>query len=152
MKLLFLLLLPLSIFCQTKVYVQIMQKHNYCGGARPNAEILSQYEKPRPFANKKLVIVSENGKACKVKTNTNGFFKAKLKPGMYKIYESWRYSKQTPDGSDMKNFDSECLKTTWEKVDGTLKVEIKSWTSEITIDEAYCPHTIPCLLNPQYPM
>ena len=151
MRLLFLLLLPLSFLAQTKVNVQILQKHNYCGGARPNPEILAQYEKPRPFANKKLVLVSANGKTCKATTNTNGYLKIKLKPGSYKVYEAWRYNKQTPDGTDKKNFDAECLKQSWEKVDITIDAQKKSQNIEISIDDAYCQHTIPCLLNPQIP-
>ena len=85
MRVLLFLLLPLSFLSQTKVNVQILQKYNYCGGARPNAEILSQYEKPRPFANKKLVFVSANGKTCKAITNANGYLKIKLKVGSYKV-------------------------------------------------------------------
>lgn len=151
MRLLFLLLFPLSFLSQTKVNVQILQKQVYCGGARPNPEILAQYEKPRPFANKKLVLVSSNGKTCKATTNADGYLKIKLKPGSYKVYEAWRYNKQTPDGTDKKNFDTECLKQSWEKVDITINAQKTSQNIEVNIDDAYCQHTIPCLLNPQIP-
>jgi hypothetical protein len=152
MRILFLLLFPLSLLSQTKVNIQILQKHNYCGGAKPSAEILAQYDAPKPFANKKLVIVSANGKTCKATTNANGYLKIKLKAGSYKVYEAWRYNKQTPDGTDAKNFDADCLKLAWEKVDMTIDAQKKSQSIKIDIDDAYCQHTIPCLLNPQFPM
>lgn len=151
MRLLLFLLLPFCLLSQTKVNIQILQKQVYCGGARPNPEILAQFEKPIPFANKKLVIVSANGKTCTASTNNNGYLKIKLKAGSYKVYEAWRYNKQTPDGTDKKNFDTECLKLAWEKVDITIDVQKKTQNIKVDIDEAYCQHTIPCLLNPQYP-
>lgn len=151
MRLIFLLLLPFCLLSQTKVNVQLMQKGTYCGGARPNAEILAQHEKPKPFANKKFVLVSANSKTCTATTNANGYLKIKLKAGSYKVYEAWRYNKQTPDGTDAKNFDPECLKLAWTKVDMTIDVQKKAQSVVVDIDDAYCPHTIPCLLNPQYP-
>ena len=151
MRLLFLLLLPFSLLSQTKVNIQILQKHNYCGGAKPPAEILAQYDKPKPYAGKKLVIVSANGKTVTAVTNPEGYLKIKLKAGAYKVYEDWRYYKKTPDGTDSKNFDSECLKLAWQKVDITIDAQKKTQSIKIDIDEAYCMHTIPCLINPQYP-
>ena len=128
-----------------------MQKQHYCGGARPNPEILAEHEKPKPFANKNLVLVSANGKTCTATTNANGYLKIKLKAGSYKVYEAWRYNKKTPDGTDTKNFDQECLKSAWEKVDMTIDAQNKSQNIVIYIDDAYCTYTIPCILNPQYP-
>ena len=151
MRILFFLLLPFCLLSQTKVNVQIMQKRIYCGGARPNPEILAEQEKPQPFALKKLVIVSANGKTCTTTTNNNGYLKIKLKAGSYKVYEAWRYNKQTPDGTDKKNFDEACLKQAWEKVDITIDAQKKTQSIKIDIDEAYCQHTVPCLLNPQLP-
>lgn len=151
MRVLILLLFPFCLLSQTKVNVQILQKHNYCGGAKPPPDVLAQYDKPRPFANKKLVIVSATGKTCKATTNSKGYLKIKLKPGSYKVYEAWRYNKQTPDGTDAKNFDAECLKQSWEKVDITINTQKKAQTIEVAVDDAYCQHTIPCLLNPQIP-
>ncbi len=151
MRFLFLLLLPFSLLAQTKVNVQILQKNNYCGGMKPPPDISAQYEKPLPFANKKLVIVSANGKICSTTTNANGYLKIKLKAGSYKVYEAWRYYKQTPDGTDAKKFDAECLKQAWQKVDITIDTRKKEQAIEINIDEVYCMHTIPCLINPQYP-
>lgn len=151
MRFLFLLLLPFSFFSQTKVNVEILQKFNYCGGAKPPAEILAQYEKPRPYANKKLIIVSANGKTATTTTDSNGYLKVKLKPGSYKLYEEWRYKKSTPDGSDIKNFDKACLQTAWAKVDITINAQKKTQEIKVTIDDAYCQHTIPCLTNPHLP-
>jgi hypothetical protein len=151
MRLIFLLLLPFGLLSQTKVNIQILQIQHYCGGAKPPKEILDQYAKPKPYADKKFVLVSANGKTCTASTDKNGYLKIKLKAGSYKGYEAWRYNKKTPDGTDAKNFDAECLKKTWEKVDITIDAQKKAQSVVIDIDEAYCPHTIPCILNPQYP-
>jgi hypothetical protein len=136
---------------QQKIKLQLKQQHQYCGGARPSPEILAKYEKPFPYANKKLVMIASNGKTDTVITDANGKLTLKLKDGTYKLYESWRYYKKTPDGSGRENYDSSCLAQRWEKVD--VSIEIKKRKSKITneIDQAYCPHTIPCLLNPHIP-
>jgi hypothetical protein len=151
MRTLLFLLLPFSLLAQTKVNIQILQKQTYCGGARPNPEILAELEKPIPFANKKLVLVSANGKICKTTTTADGYLKIKLKAGSYKVYEAWRYNKKTPDGTDAKNFDTECLKQNWGKVDMIIDAKPDAQSIKIDIDDAYCQHTMPCLLNPQYP-
>jgi hypothetical protein len=151
MRLIFLLLLPFSLLSQTKVNIQILQKLSYCGGAKPPKEILDQYAIPKPFANKKFILVSANGKTCSATTDANGYLKIKLKAGSYKGYEAWRYNKKTPDGTDAKNFDMECLKQAWQKADLTIDAQKTSQNVVVNIDDAYCPHSIPCLLNPQYP-
>jgi hypothetical protein len=151
MRFLFLILLPFSLLSQTKVNVQIMQKQTYCGGVKPSAEILARYDKPIPFANKKFVLVSANGNTCTATTNANGYLKIKLKVGSYKCYEAWRYYHQSPDGKDLKLYDTECLKTAWAKVDITIECQKKTQTVTSEVDDVYCMHTIPCLLNPHFP-
>ena len=136
---------------QKKIKLQLKQQQQYCGGARPTPEILAKYEKPLPYANKKLVMVSSTGKTDTVKTGENGKLTLKLKNGTYKLYEAWRYYKKSPDGTDLKNYDTTCLKSHWEKAD--VLIEIKKRKKKITneIDAVYCPHTVPCLLNPHMP-
>ncbi len=151
MKFLFLILFPLSLISQIKVNVQIVQKQSYCGGAKPSQEILDRLAVPIPCPHKKFVLVSANGKICTVTTNSKGYLKVKLKAGSYKGYEAWRYNKKTPDGTDAKNFDMECLKAAWGKVDITIDTQKKAQAIVIDIDDTYCQHNIPCLLNPQYP-
>ena len=151
MRIFILLLLPFSLLSQTKVNVQVLQTQKYCGGAKPSPEILAKYDKPLPYSNKKIVLVSANGQTLTVATNNSGYLKIKLKPGSYKGYEAWRYYKKTPDGTDAKNFDADCLKQAWAKIDITINCSKKTQTVVIDIDEAYCMHTIPCLLNPHFP-
>jgi len=127
----------------------------YCGGARPTKEIEEATQTPKPYAKKTVVIVSESGKLCVVKTNSAGVLKVKLKEGSYKVYESWRYYKQAPAPNQLKDMDSECLKSEWQKEIYTIKIgpqgnEVVS-KNEIVI---YCPWAVPCLLEsakPQMP-
>lgn len=147
----YLLLLPVLTFSQVKVNINVLQKQTYCGGARPTPEITAQYEKPIPYANKKLIIVSSNGKVDSTTTTSKGYLKVRLKPGTYKLYEPWRYHKQTPNGSDIKNFDKDCLQKQWDKIDVIIDAQKKRQQITMDIDDTYCPHTLPCVLNPQMP-
>ncbi|HWY12597.1 MAG TPA: hypothetical protein VN026_14790 [Bacteroidia bacterium] len=146
-----LLLMPLAQFSQSGVFLELTQEQKYCGGAKPSPEILKQYEKPLIYANKKLIIVSAKGKIDSVKTDSKGVLKLKLKPGLYKLYEPWRYHKATPDGTDIKNFDKECLQKVWAKVDILIDTQKKKQHIEVNIDPLFCMHEIPCVTNPQYP-
>lgn len=141
----------MSLFSQTKIKLELKQKFNYCGGAKPSQEIMDSYKDPKPYANKKLIIVSSKGKIDSVTTTAEGFFEKTLKNGDYKIYEPWNYFKGTPNGEPMANFDIECLKKIWRKPCITITVKFKSVKSSIKIDEAYCNYQMPCIKNPQYP-
>jgi len=77
----FFLVVSLSVFSQKNVYLELSQEQKYCGGAKPSPEILARYEKPLPYINKKLILVSANGKTDSVKTISKGFLKIKLKLG-----------------------------------------------------------------------
>lgn len=145
------LFIPFVQFSQKNVNWELTQDQKYCGGARPTDEILAQYEKPLIYANKKLIIVSSNGKIDSVKTNSKGILKIKLKPGSYKLYEPWRYHKRTPDGTDISNFDKDCLEKTWQKVDISIDTQKKKQVLMIDLDPAFCQHEIPCLKNPHMP-
>jgi len=147
----FFLVVSLSVFSQKNVYLELSQEQKYCGGAKPSPEILARYEKPLPYINKKLILVSANGKTDSVKTNSKGILKIKLKPGSYKLYEPWRYHKKTPDGNDISYFDLECLTQQWEKVDITIDTKKKKQNIIIDLDPVFCPHEIPCIKNPNLP-
>jgi hypothetical protein len=147
----FCILLYFGAFSQGKVNVKLSQKQSYCGGARPSEEILERYKKPLPYVNKKLIIVSSNGKIDSTTTDTKGALKLKLKPGSYKLYEAWRYRKRTPDGTTINDFDTSCLAQVWQKPDITIDVQKRKQVLTIDLDPVYCPHTIPCLNNPHIP-
>ncbi len=146
-----LLFIPLIQFSQKNVYLELAQEQKYCGGAKPPKEILAQYEKPLPYADKKLIIVSSNGKVDSTKTDAKGVLKLKLKSGSYKLYEPWRYHKTSPDGTDIKKYDTECLKNVWSKVDISIDTKKKKQVIKVDLDPVFCMHEIPCILNPQYP-
>lgn len=145
---LILLLAGYLSFAQKKnITVKITYKEPYCGGARPSEEMLEKAQLAKPYAKKKVVLVSDQGKTKVLKTDTNGEIKTKLKAGTYKIYEAWRYTKKTANGMPLQNFDSECLKLEWQKeiflikVGDNISIELKN---EIILS---CPWAIPCILD-----
>ena len=81
MKKLILILAILSFttgFSQTKkVCVKIAQFIPYCGGARPAPEMEAKLKIATPYANKKLIYVSENNKIDTITTDKNGCLKTK---------------------------------------------------------------------------
>ena len=75
------------------VLVSLSYYQPYCGGARPSRDMQEEATKPKPYANKMVIVISAAGKVDSVKSNTNGVIKLRLKRGTYKIYETWRYYK-----------------------------------------------------------
>src|SRR5687768_12514434 len=84
----------------------------YCGGARPTKEIEEEARKPKPLSGKTIMLVKD-AEIDSVRTDKNGMMKKKLRNGEYKLLESWRYYHGTPDGSEMSNYDRDCLKNEW---------------------------------------
>ena len=124
----------------------------YCGGARPSPEMEAEFAKPKAFALKNIVLVSENGKKFSAKTNAQGVVKISLKPGNYKLYEVWRIRQKTYDGSDLKKFDKDCLLQEWKKEFAILKVDVKGGNySETNGIQVPCYYAIPCLLDTYRP-
>ena len=135
-----------------QINLQITCMQHYCGGARPSAEMLAEAQKPKPFANKTIIIVSAKGKADSVKTNTNGELVLKLKKGNYKIYESWRYYKKAAGGIKIADFDKECLKNEWKKEIKEIvvsKKEFKVIDKNVIVED--CPWNLPCILESAKP-
>ena len=135
-----------------QINLQITYMQPYCGGIRPSAEMLAEAQKPKPFANKTIIIVSAKGKADSVKTNTNGELVLKLKKGNYKIYESWRYYKKAAGGIKIADFDKECLKNEWKKEIKEIivsKKEFKVIDKNVIVED--CPWNLPCILESAKP-
>ena len=120
----------------------------YCGGARPTPEMEQMAQTPQPYAKKKIFLVNAEGKCKKLKTNAEGVISRSLKAGDYKLYETWRRCKKTPDGTSKKRFDLTCLAEEWTKEFASLTVSASSSDFKITngIVE-YCESTIPCVLD-----
>ena len=154
-SILFLSLLTFSFnsFAQTK---ELSQKltfiQPYCGGARPTAQMEEDAKKPKPYAHKTIIIISEKGKIDSVKTDGEGTFKKIVKYGKYKLYESWRYYKKTPDGSSIVEFDSACLKKEWKKEFKIITITKEKITEEIKFELIEkCPSMVPCVLEKYIP-
>lgn len=147
------LLSGFACFSQKKnVTLKITYTEPYCGGARPTKEIEAESKKPKPYAKKTIVILSNAGKADSVKTNSSGTLKLKLKPGTYKLFEAWRYYKASPNGMPLADFDAECLKTEWQKE--IILITVAAKTSSCTPKNdivTFCPWAIPCMLESSRP-
>lgn len=135
--------------CQKKIQtIKINCLSPYCGGARPSKEMIAESEKPKPYADKKVILVSATGKVDSATTDKDGNIKRKLKPGPYKLYEPWRYYKKNQTGEKLSNYDKECLATEWKK---PFMVVIVSKTTLTQKSEGpimlYCEWDAPCLLD-----
>lgn len=135
--------------CQKKIHtIKITCLHPYCGGARPSKEMIEESEKPKPYSDRKVILVSSKGKVDSATTDKDGNIKRKLKPGTYKLYEPWRYYKRNQTGEKLFNYDKECLAKEWTK--SFMEVIVSKTTltqkSESPI-MLYCEWDAPCLLD-----
>lgn len=137
-----------SAGCAQRVVVQkLTYLAPYCGGARPTQQILDEAAKPKLYANRTIVLLN-GSKADSVKTDNSGQFRKKLKPGNYRLVESWRYYHSTPDGAPLENYDSDCLKAEWIKEFAELRVTSKSHKLEKKFDIVdNCDRKKPCILE-----
>lgn len=78
-----------------KVTVSVMFKNTYCGGASPSQSILEQYKAEYPLKTSTIILqdTSESGKTIKIRTNSKGYFKTKLRPGTYNYFMTDKYDK-----------------------------------------------------------
>lgn len=125
----------------------------YCGGARPSPEMEEEAQKARPYARKKIILVSANGKVNSFKTDAKGALNLKLQPGTYRVYESWRYTHKTPKGLPLTNFDAECLKTEWQKETLVITANAETVTTELKNEIITpCPWNLPCITESYRPL
>lgn len=142
----------ISLAQKKPVEVDVVYTQSYCGGARPTDEMLAEIQKPKPYANKKMYVISEKGKKSVVKTTSAGNFKIKLAQGNYKLMEVWRVKKQSPNGAPLGNFDKECLKPEWSKEVMQIKVTKEKVTLELKNEiMLYCDWAFPCLKDANMP-
>ena len=129
-----------------KITLVFSYKSQYCSGARPTPEMLAEAERSKPYANKTIILVSDNFKVDSGKTNAKGEIKFKIKKGTYKAYEAWKFYKSGPGGADVVKFDKECLKMEWERQLFTIMKDAKKTrveTSGEIIEQ--CPWGLPCI-------
>jgi hypothetical protein len=146
-------LLAQSCLSQTvKVSNRITYYKPYCGGARPTPQMEADAQTPKAYAGRTILVVSDKGKVDSAKTNANGSVSLKLKQGSYRLLESWRYYRQSPDGSDINRFVDSCLRLEWSKEFETIVVRKKKATivPKMEIIEQ-CPWRTPCLKESEMP-
>lgn len=151
--LVFFLMLSFAVLAQKKsLALELSYYEPYCGGARPTDEILAEAQKPKPYAGRKVILISRSGKADTLTTDAKGKIKVKLKKGEYTLVEPWRYYKRSFNGAPLEQFDKECLKIEWIKTIAVISVGKKktkvNFTNELT---NYCEWSIPCLLETHAP-
>ncbi len=76
-----------------KVTVCVKFRNTYCGGAAPSESILEQYKAEYHLKNTTILLQSASGKTIKIRTNSKGYFKTKLRPGTYNYYMTDKYDK-----------------------------------------------------------
>jgi hypothetical protein len=133
-------------FAQKKeVGLQLVYTQQYCGGARPSREMEEELQKPRPYALRKVYVVSDKGKATCAKTDKQGKLIIKLKPGNYKVFERWRYKHEAPGDLPKKQLDKNCLQSEWNRELFRLEVtpDKTNVMQNYEIVE-YCPALMPC--------
>ncbi len=147
------LFLSLFLGAQKKTAnMELIYHEPYCGGARPTDEILAEAQKPKPYAGRKLILVSKTGKVDTVTTDLNGKLKLKLKKGEYHLFEAWRFYKLTYNGAPVEQFDKTCLIKEWEKA--TVEISVTRKKTKITFKnelQNYCDWSTPCLLETHMP-
>ncbi len=160
MNSLFKTLMALS-FCLTTVAVYAQKKiitlpitfmQPYCGGARPSKEIEADALIPKVYANKVVIIISSTGKVDSVKTNELGILTIKLNIGTYKVVETWRYYKKTPQHFFISDFDKACLKAEWKKEIAEISIT-KTKTKIVQKNTIIytCGWQLPCILENKKP-
>ena len=170
MKVLFLPLLCLALlsFNQPKTEKKakkvsfsgtLTETNDYCGGARPSDEILTQLGTPRPLANKKIYIKKgevntfDNKVILVLTSDSKGNFHAKLRPGKYLVVDSTKkdpayynqllktYKNQT---ANYLAIDSLCLKEWYVKPTGVFEVSATEKKSITVNFHKACSEAIPC--------
>lgn len=137
---------------QNKQTVSLTYFQPYCGGARPTEEMEKDAATPKPYTSKKIILVSENGKVSNCETDDKGNLNLKLKDGVYKLYEPWKFNKTAPDGSDLKKFDPNCINNEWSKEFCIIEIKgNKAQMKEVYPLINFCEHDLPCLIESHKP-
>lgn len=146
-----LVLLPCAHAQRRSLSVKINYRQDYCGGARPNEEILAEAAKEKAFANQKLILL-RGKKADTLYTDAEGRLNLRLKKGEYLLFEPWRYYKQGMNGLDLSYFNSKCLEQEWSKA--ILRISVNGKTvkvEDLNTLHYLCDWQLPCLAEGKQP-
>jgi hypothetical protein len=133
---------------------KLMQTTSYCGGVEPSAEMMKEYNTPKPYADK--VFYVRKGKVNSTKaevitsftTDVNGEFSFQITPGTYSIIQAKQLKAlKSADLKSGKNIvvDAKCMKAWWAKPYYLLEVK----TENITIPDWSIHH--PCFVSGDIP-
>lgn len=133
----------------------VTQSNSYCGGARPNDEILAATQKPYPFPNKKFHLIKEEINTLNRKiilsftTDSAGNFSFQVVPGTYSILLDEQVA--APDAKKYQTqfikVDESCFKDWWAKPYYLLEVgtaNIKALNFDFH-HRCFIQNDIPCL-------
>ena len=118
----------------------------YCGGARPTPEMEAEGEKLKNYANKMVIIVNTMGPVDSAMTDSSGYITKKVRIGVYKLFEPWKYYKRTPNGESMDEMDKECLQKEWLKPFAIVNMGKRMINVDMQAPIImYCPNNSPCV-------
>lgn len=133
------------------VKIRVTQTSGYCGGAAPSQEMIQELNTPKAYAYQTFYLRpgsknSLNFKSLiKVKTDSTGTIRTRLKPGTYVLLFTSMVNK--PDTSKFKNNNSyefmgtECLNAWWSK--GWQVITIQSKNNDLSFNIHF-----PCFTDP----
>lgn len=132
-----------------KVIGYVTETSNPCGGARPPKNAEEEMRKPKPLANKKLIVRKGNTNSEKAKivaeitTNDEGKFELSLPSGTYSFIDASKTKFIIPANDKFSTYDGACLKTEFAKPDGLLTVKEGENKIEINFHN-HCFYKKPC--------
>ncbi|GIV27804.1 MAG: hypothetical protein KatS3mg027_1618 [Bacteroidia bacterium] len=138
---LILFILTLSSPFMAQLNVTLKYKKAKCGGAK-SQDTTSIFL----LSNKKWILEHPNKKIDTIYTDDNGTIKLSNKKGQYKLYEPWKFYKQTPSDYPIQFYDKKCLQKAYQNPDFTIIVSSKK---RFKLSPQYylqvCPDKHPCL-------
>jgi hypothetical protein len=133
---------------KTTVVLTVQSKKPYCGGARPTQEILNAAEELRPYRNKWLLITDKSLTVDSVMTDSSGQLTLRLKKGVYRVMEPWRFFRAAPGMKNKSDFEQKCLENEWKQDYCVITVRSKETVvSEPSPIVEYCAWRLPCKMN-----
>ncbi|MBL7934880.1 MAG: hypothetical protein JNM51_03630 [Bacteroidia bacterium] len=142
------LIFSCSLMAQSKkMKLKLVQYIPYCGGVTSKSDLKNTPNKSKVYANKKLVVVSDNHVIDTLITDKSGYLKANFENGIYYLFEPWKYYQKIPAGFTEINLDMDCLKEQWKKEDLKIVVSKKTTTVANNIKLLECPDQFPCMIH-----
>ena len=133
-----------------KVTGLVTETSSPCGGARPPKHVAEEMQKPKPLANKKIIIRKGNTNSQKAKivaevtSDAEGKFEVSLPAGTYSFVGAEKTKLIIPKNDEHNTYNAECLKQNFAKPDGLLTVKEGENKIEINFHNP-CFYKKPCV-------